>query len=431
MAQKHGQAFSHRLRSLAAAFVGASIALLAPAKAIADRADPNPSDWASFRARFVTVEGRVIDNANNGVSHTEGQGYGMLLAAYYGDRPTFELMLQWTEKTLQHRDNHLFSWRYDPVAANHVADPNNATDGDLYIAWALARAGEVWNQPAYKVRAEHIAHDILQYCVVEQNGKTLLLPGANGFRRAEGTVLNLSYYSFAAMRGLAAVMPDTRWQRLEDDGIAIMRDAHFGPFALPPDWLMVTREGKYRPAPDQPARFSYDAVRVPLNLAWVHRHEPALDNVVAMWNSSAMPVRAPAWVSLNGNEAANTTIGAGIRAIKAVSEAEATGSDPAAFPAIADATEYYQAALLLISKMVIEDPLPGAAAPEAPAVRQLVAEKHSGGLRSWLPIGSAKAATLDEAPVRSRTVAPAPEAPHFAPNPWPDYAPFARPALAP
>ena len=42
----------------------------------------DPQLWAQYRARFVTADGRVIDSDNDpkGITHTEGLGFGMLLA---------------------------------------------------------------------------------------------------------------------------------------------------------------------------------------------------------------------------------------------------------------------------------------------------------------------------------------------------------------
>ena len=37
-------------------------------------------EWRAYLAKFVTPDGRVVDNANGGVSHSEGQGYGLLFA---------------------------------------------------------------------------------------------------------------------------------------------------------------------------------------------------------------------------------------------------------------------------------------------------------------------------------------------------------------
>jgi hypothetical protein len=37
--------------------------------------------WRMYVKRFISPEGRVIDGANGDISHSEGQGYAMLIAA--------------------------------------------------------------------------------------------------------------------------------------------------------------------------------------------------------------------------------------------------------------------------------------------------------------------------------------------------------------
>ena len=38
------------------------------------------SDWRIFKQRFLAADGRIVDDGNGGISHSEGQGYGMVLA---------------------------------------------------------------------------------------------------------------------------------------------------------------------------------------------------------------------------------------------------------------------------------------------------------------------------------------------------------------
>ena len=37
-------------------------------------------NWEHFKLKFITEDGRVVDDGNNNMSHSEGQGIGMLLA---------------------------------------------------------------------------------------------------------------------------------------------------------------------------------------------------------------------------------------------------------------------------------------------------------------------------------------------------------------
>jgi len=43
-------------------------------------------DWESYKSRFLQPEGRIADTGRGGISHSEGQAFGMLLAV--GSRPS-------------------------------------------------------------------------------------------------------------------------------------------------------------------------------------------------------------------------------------------------------------------------------------------------------------------------------------------------------
>src|ERR1043165_8046912 len=97
---------------------------------------PGDAEWTAYKARYVRAEGRVVDTSNGSVSHTEGQGYGMLLAVHYDDRQAFDEMWAWTRANLVRPDG-LLSWRWRPDASGNggkVDDANNATDGEILIA---------------------------------------------------------------------------------------------------------------------------------------------------------------------------------------------------------------------------------------------------------------------------------------------------------
>ena len=76
-----------------------------------------PGLWMAYKAAFVSDGGRVVDNANGNVSHSEGQGYGMLLAVAADDRETFDESGDWTRSQLMLRDDGLAAWRWGPMRA--------------------------------------------------------------------------------------------------------------------------------------------------------------------------------------------------------------------------------------------------------------------------------------------------------------------------
>jgi len=345
--------------SVAMAAGGAAFAAARPALLARRSADTaSRADWDAFASRFLAPEGRVIDTGNGGMTHTEGQGYGLLFAEHFDDRATFDRLLDWTERTLRRSGDALHAWRYQPDAATPVSDRNNATDGDLMIAWALLRAGERWGNGDYTAQGQAIAADLLRWCTRETAGLKVLLPAAYGFERPGRVVVNPSYYVFPAFAALAKAAPDPAWERLRDDGLRLLRVGSFGRWKLPADWLEI-RDGRLdtvAPAPGWPARFSWDAVRVPLNLVWAGlAGDPAIAGLASFWEQRAHG-RPPAWASLTDNTLAPFTGSCGMAAIcqilhAARTEGAAQDVDALGLPHVADAEDYYASALVLLARI--------------------------------------------------------------------------------
>jgi endo-1,4-beta-D-glucanase Y len=328
----------------------------APAPSSGSEDDPTAA-WHGFRDRFVATDGRVVDDGNGDISHSEGQGYAMLFAEAFEDRPTFESVLRWTRANLRRPDG-LHAWRFRPQARPQVEDSNNATDGDLYIAWALLRAADRWQEPSWRREGQRMAQTILQKLVVEVEGRTLLLPAAFGFVHPDRVVVNPSYYCFPALAALSRAVPDRAWGRLMDDGQALLRGACYGRWGLPADWVEIVRGrgGQAQPAAGWPARFSYDAVRVPLHLAWAGMgSEPALRASAQFWTGPWLSGR-PAWADLLTGRIAPYSAPTGIEAVAEVTLASHQHRALARpLPGIARATDYYSAALSLLARLALRE----------------------------------------------------------------------------
>jgi endoglucanase len=250
------------------------LALLAAFSSVSASGAPAPATlladgWRQYRERFVTAEGRVVDNANGGISHSEGQGYAMLIAERLDDRPTFETIWRWTQSNLLVRGDGLAAWRWSPETP-HVADHNNATDGDLLIAWALAEASDRWHVSEYKRSARQIMEALATNVVASSRFGPILLPASTGFAgkdQPDGPVVNLSYWIFPSFKRLRAVSDAIDWDAITATGKTLIGLSRFGPRRLPSNWISVGR-AQPEPASSFPAVFGYDAVRIPLYLAW-------------------------------------------------------------------------------------------------------------------------------------------------------------------
>lgn len=276
--------------------LGAAPALV-PAAAHAQFA-PAPEDlaqtaaevWTAWKGGYLQPDGRVVDRLQQQASHSEGQGYGMVLAVEFNDREAFGRMLAWAEANLAVRPDALLAWRWLPDSAAPVPDTNNASDGDLFFAWALVRAHRRFGERRFLERATETAVALVQRCVIPspaRDGLTLMLPGAYGFVTPERVVINPSYLMPLALREVAAATGVAELALVAQHGETLLeRLAQDG---LVPDWVQVSRAG-IAPAEGFSANAGYEAIRVPLYLIWsgLNRH-PAVTQMMRLYDRAVQP----------------------------------------------------------------------------------------------------------------------------------------------
>ncbi|PDT81433.1 glycosyl hydrolase family 8 [Sinorhizobium sp. BJ1] len=249
------------------------VVLVKPVEADERRASVKADAWAEYKSKFLDSSGRILDDANGNVSHSEGQGYGLLLSFLANEPADFEQIWSFTRRELLLRDDGLAAWKWSPDVDPHVTDVNNATDGDILIAYGLALAAERWSRSDYSQAAVTIAKAILDKTVIDHGGRTLLLPGVVGFSasdRDDGPVINPSYWVFEALPVLDRVVPSPKWRALGADGKAMIQAMKFGPQDMPADW--VSAKTTLKPAAGFPREFGFNALRIPL---YVMRAEQA------------------------------------------------------------------------------------------------------------------------------------------------------------
>ena len=316
----------------------------------------SPELWQAFAEKYEDA-GRIIDRDNQGISHSEGQGYGLLFAEATGDHQAFERIWQWTELTLQRPDG-LFSWKFEPCATMDrecVTDKNNASDAEILIAWALLKAHQRWQNARYLQEAAKIAEVASQHLIIRHQGELLLLPGVEGFVKDDRVTVNASYWVFPALEALADAFPEQPWQRLAETGRELMLAQGAGDYRLPPDWTDHSSAG-FRPSSLFPARYSYDAVRVPLHLAWSSLPLTGEDFApyLNFWRAHD-PV--PAWISLTDSEKAEYAWSTGMQAIARFVTARANNApvDVQDLPLPNEYDGYFSWSLLLLTHLAIHE----------------------------------------------------------------------------
>ena len=317
------------------------------------------SQWAVYKQRFVRGDGRVVDNANGNVSHSEGQGFAMIMALAARDRAAFDAIWGFARDRLGVRRDGLFAWRWKPRPIAQVADHNNATDGDILIAWALMEAEAAgWGQ-RYGKAAQRIRKGLSAMLKHHPTYGTYLRPAAYGFSpdHQDGVqVLNLSYFVFPALERMAELSGETVWLSAASAGARLVEEASRNRAGLPADWTALSpRTGKVGVAAKFDDDFSYNAVRVPLYMAWARDgHRTALVRMAERWGRQAKLSR----IDVTRGRATGRFAEQGYRAVASLMECALDGTRyPDRMRTQLD-TLYYPASLNMLATIAVRQRYP-------------------------------------------------------------------------
>ncbi len=306
-------------------------------------------DWKPFKTRFMASDGRILDTGNHNVSHTEGQGFSMLFAVAANDKASFDKIWGWTKAHLNDPKTGLFYWRYNPIIADPIEDKNNASDGDILIAWALLKAGTRWDNKAYLAESDRIVRALLDHTVIDFAHHKVMLPGRHGFTAKDSITLNPSYFIFPAWRDFAKRSYLANLWTLINDSQQLLAEIDWGREKIPTDWITLYANGKTAPAKKWPARVSYDAIRVPLYMKWDQANNPLLSRWQS-WFSRYSRLSMPAWENMIDHQVANYPMRGGLLAVRDYTMGQLSQEATK----IKTSDDYYSASLKLLSALADE-----------------------------------------------------------------------------
>ncbi len=256
--------------------------------------------WEQYASSFISPQGRVIDPDRNAMTTLEGQSYALFFSLVANDRATFDRLLAWTEKNLAGgdlgRQLPAWSWGTKPDGSMGIMDPNSASDADLWIAYSILEAGDLWKNPAYtqKGRAllSHIAHE--EVATVPSIGP-VLLPGKEGFHPTQNEwLLNPSYFPLPVLMGAAHFAPEGPWLKMAQGLPAWLKEASPAGFAM--DWVKCDGKGISAAVPlgnsSEAPRGSYDAIRVYLWIGMAPGEMPGQAQLLSTFAPMAKYVKA-------------------------------------------------------------------------------------------------------------------------------------------
>lgn len=232
--------------------------------------------YETFRTVVLTPEGangylRVWKPDSGtvlGSTVSEGIGYGMLLAVYFGDQPVFDALFGYAAQYLN--ANGLMDWEVDPNG--RVIGRGAATDGDEDIAFALLMAERQWGGQGalgrpYLELATTMIEAILTYEVAHTRDSMLLPGDAWG----DVDITNPSYFAPAYFRVFGEVTgKQAEWAQVIDENYAILErslnaasgNAENG---LVPAWCNQNGEPVVAYA-GAPTHFQNDSTRTPFRV---------------------------------------------------------------------------------------------------------------------------------------------------------------------
>lgn len=260
------------------------------------------SIWGKYKSRYIEQgTGRTVDTSRGNVTTSEGEGYTMLRAIWLDDKPTFDASWNWTQKNLEHSNDHLFSWLYGKLPNGNYGiltsqnGQNSASDADTDIAMALVFAYARWQDPAYLASAKQIINDIWNQEVIVIQGKPYLAADNVEKNFTSNIVIDPSYFAPYAYRIFAQIDPSHNWRGLIDTSYTVLKgsmaaklDATSTSANIPPDWITLNRQDAsiHAPGPAMPeldTNYGFDAIRVAwrVGLDWDWNQDPRALNVLS------------------------------------------------------------------------------------------------------------------------------------------------------
>lgn len=275
---------------------------------------------AMFLSMYMDPDGRIVRRDQGGDTVSEGQAYGMLIAAASGDRNHFDLIWSWTRKHLSRPDG-LLAWHWRD---ERVVDQMPASDADIDAAWALALAASRFSLPDLATEARRIAASVIEEETYETRTGLVLVAGPWA---VPSETIEPGYFAPEAFGALGRITGDRRWSQIETTAGQILQGATAG-HRLPPEWMSAISPGRLGPigSPSQtaqPPTYQVGAARVAA--WWAASCSSALRGIAAgEWGALATTARTGAFdVSLSLSGEPQT---AGINPMMAVTDGMAAAA---------------------------------------------------------------------------------------------------------
>ena len=240
------------------------------------------SKYNSYKTHFLKTSGSYsyilatgTGPSGNGITISEAHGYGMIIFALMDDKTTFDRMNAFRKAHPSRNGNGLMAW-YIANVGQVPHDGNNATDGDLDIAYALLLAHKKWGGDVYLAEAKTLIAAIKQNNMRTNNYRTKLGDWDNSSDNTRSSDWMPGHF-----RAFAKATNDNFWNQAADMVYTLFGQVANSNTGLVPDFVTGNPA---RPDPnagntgeENAEHYSYNACRVPWRIAadYAHYKTPA------------------------------------------------------------------------------------------------------------------------------------------------------------
>jgi endo-1,4-beta-D-glucanase Y len=223
--------------------------------------------WKGAFVESCGQDARIRYPESNNDTRSEAVGYGMVIAAYMGDRTTFDGLWNYYQRFQQ---NGLMRWRTD--GCNGSNDNGSAADADIDAAFGLVVANRQWPNQGYAQDADTIL-DAVRGELFLGGCQGILLAGSDF---ADCGCTNPSYSAPAYYRAFASADTGqaTFWNNARTATYQYLSNAQNDATGLVPAWASSNGgtglSGGCTPQVSgggSPAQFQADAARTPWRVA--------------------------------------------------------------------------------------------------------------------------------------------------------------------
>ena len=252
--------------------------------------------WQAYWSHFVQGDGRVIDHGENAEpSYSEGQAYTLFFTLVANDRSRFDLILNWMQREMAQNDLTRFlpAWKWGQRQGNDwgVMDSNPASDADMWLAYTLLQAGNLWQAPEYTKLGQAVLQNIKQHELTYlPDAGVMLAPGAEGFNEAEMWRFNPSYLPMQQLRYFARQDSAGPWASIAEHSLKMLNEvSNKGVVA---DWVAYHKPDGWGVDKVKGPVGSYDAIRVYLWAGMLHDKDPAKAKLLGKLKGMAQAIKA-------------------------------------------------------------------------------------------------------------------------------------------